>query len=548
MKKDNLFYIVISSYNNSDWVDVNINSVLNQTYSNYKVIYVDDASTDDTYNKVLKLVQDNTKFTIIRNDVNIKSTANHIKVYDSIQENNSIVVSLDGDDWFATDDVLQKLNDFYNAGDYWMTYGGMLVYTSNSDIGVANPQNTEYSDFVHKHKLYRRDTWRASHLRTFKKFLWDNVEVTDMYSSLDGEPRWHAADLQEMFMFMEMCPQEKIGVVDFYTYMWNNSKKNSERTNERESIDNTKYETEIRNKKIYNYIGTTQFKKLPQINAFSDYRERNSIPTKYSIVYNQSNGEFDITILQDSNIIKYLNNEIQVSGKVIADIHEPIQLFEQKEVYKQVIDNYTKFDRILSYDEDILKLPNSLFRMGGGEVVLNKNVHKQEYPLLQDNSLIQIYDKTKLCSIISSNKAFCKGHIFRIECVNEVLRETENVDMYGVGFNEIPGKISGLKDYMFSVAMENDQHNNYFTEKILDCFLTGTIPIYHGCPNISKFFNTDGFFTFETKEELVHIIRYEITPDEYEKRKPIIKENFDLAMKYWYDNDRYFDMFIKDLI
>ena len=36
---------------------------------------------------------------------------------------------------------------------------------------------------------------------------------------------------------------------------------------------------------------------------------------------------------------------------------------------------------------------------------------------------------------------------------------------------------------MFSVCIENDVYDTYFTEKILDCFATGTIPIYKGTKN-----------------------------------------------------------------
>jgi hypothetical protein len=52
----------------------------------------------------------------------------------------------------------------------------------------------------------------------------------------------------------------------------------------------------------------------------------------------------------------------------------------------------------------------------------------------------------------------------------------DRIDVYGRGISEIPNKEVGLKDYMFSFAVENDTYDTYFTEKILDCFATGTIP------------------------------------------------------------------------
>ena len=50
---------------------------------------------------------------------------------------------------------------------------------------------------------------------------------------------------------------------------------------------------------------------------------------------------------------------------------------------------------------------------------------------------------------------------------------------------------------MFSVAIENNVLRTYFTEKVLDCFATGTIPIYLGAPDIGDHFNIDGILTLD---------------------------------------------------
>ena len=101
------------------------------------------------------------------------------------------------------------------------------------------------------------------------------------------------------------------------------------------------------------------------------------------------------------------------------------------------------------------------------------------------------------------------------------------------------------QDYHFSIAMENGTMENYFTEKILDCMLAGTIPIYHGCTNIGDYFNLDGIITFNTKEELVNIL-LNINETTYKKRKDAIKENYQKAL-YWYeDNNKFYDKYLKE--
>ena len=545
---NNKFKIVVPSYNNEDWVETNIESILCQTYTNYEVIYINDNSTDNTENVLLPLIKNSNKFTYIKNDINLGALKNVLNVYNTHCIDDDIIIQIDGDDWLPNETVLEKLNELYIKHDYWMSYGKMVVYSDENTIAEANPQNTPFHDFIHKYQLYRRDLWRSSHLRAFRKFLFKNIDPSDFISKIDNKLYWHASDLALMYPLLEMCPIEKIGVIPFVSYVYNASKSNRIRTQEREHSSNAIYEDEIRHKKIYKrktFRHELNGEKLPLVNYISDYRERNSVPTNHSIVYNRTHGEFDITIVQDECILKIISGEIKIShGKLIADIHEPPYLFNQIKVYNEIYNNYQLFDAILTNNDMLLTLPNAIFRNSGHEVVLNKNIHTHEYPILQDNSLINIYEKTKHISCIASAKGITTGHLFRINCINSIIRNKCNIDLFGIGIREIRGKLDGLKDYRFSIAIENGMYKNYFTEKILDCFLTGTIPIYYGCPNISDFFNTNGFFTFNNEHELLEIIN-KLTIDDYINRLEIIKENFDRANKFWYDNDRFFDKYIK---
>lgn len=553
----NRFAIITPSYNNEDWVETYFDSIDCQTYKNYRIIYINDNSTDRTEELVLqRRLRNSENFTYIKSAN--RGAGENYKMGIGLCDDDDIILNVDGDDWLATPDVLMQLNDVYTKYDYWMTYGKMFAYSTdeasdNPIISEANPQNTPYDPFIHKYQLYRRDVWRASHLRTYRKFLFDKIDQKDFISRFDGKMFWHAHDLALMYPMLEMTPIEKIGVIQFPTYMYNASKTNALRTKEREQTDNSRFETEIRTKKTYKRSSdrsTLTGEKLPQVNFISDIKERNSIPTKFSIVYNQIDGEFDITLVQDDSILKVISGDIKVNkrnGKLVADVHEPPYLFTQSEVYQKVYQNSTMFDVILTNNEQLLTLPNAVFRNSGYEVVLNKNVHKSTWPILQDNSLIKLYDKSKLVSFITSNKTFTKGHEFRMNCFNYLCVNKAKVDMFGVGIREIVGKIEALKDYRFSIAIENGQCKNYFTEKILDCFLTGTIPIYHGCPNIGDFFNTDGFFIFNTEEELLKIL-ISLTEKDYSDRMAMIKENFEKADAWWYDNDRFFEKYLKKLI
>lgn len=540
---NNKFVIFTPSYNNSEWIEYNLASVLNQTYTNWKVIYINDASVDDTLERVTSIVGNNEKFTVIHNETNKGATYNYFEHLDLVEEND-IVIHLDGDDWLIDEYVLEKLNALYNKTDCWMTYGGMVLWDGNI-TKMVYPQNTHHNDFVHEHKYYKRDEWRASHLRTYRGFLLKALDKKYLKSLKTGEYYWHASDLAFQYAYMEMCGKEKIQVVDFFTQVYNQHFSITERTRQRESPDNYSYETEIRNRKTHRtglYQGT-----LPQVNVIGDYRERNSVPTKFSFVYNQTHGEFDITLIQDYNCVQYISGEYgKLSGIVIADLHEPRYLFNQSAVYELVMKNANKFDYIFTYDKQLLELPNAVFRNGGYECVLNKNIHLLEHPTLADESLFKVYEKSKNVSIITSNKTLTDLHVFRNDCVSFIKRHGLSVDIFGVGHNYIKQKLDGLKDYRYSVTIENGILDNYFTEKILDCFLTGTIPIYKGCPNIDQFFNVNGIITFDTLEHLKQIVDninsgvYVISPD-------VLEDNYNRALQYCYNNDKLFDKYLGKL-
>ena len=89
---------------------------------------------------------------------------------------------------------------------------------------------------------------------------------------------------------------------------------------------------------------------------------------------------------------------------------------------------------------------------------------------------------------------------------------------------------------MFHIAAENSRQKNYFTEKIIDCFASKTIPIYYGCPNLSSFFNMDGVITFSDVKDL-NTIFDTINEDYYNSRKEAIEDNYQVAKKFHSDND-----------
>ena len=255
MNIQNKFKIVIPSYNNETWAEANVASILNQTYTNYDVLYIDDCSTDDTNKIVKSITVDLPNWKIIRNETN-KRRGYNISPYNEnlmsfISNDDDILVFVDGDDWLYDEFVLDKLNNFYNTGKYWMTYGKFVCYPGGEE---GNPQNSKYPHDIHLNNLYRKDLWRASHLRTFRWWLYKRIELKSMIYSKTNNYYFHAEDLATSFPCLEMCPENKIGVADFYTYVFNATPSNRERGIKRETEAGFELEHEIRNSKPYEKI------------------------------------------------------------------------------------------------------------------------------------------------------------------------------------------------------------------------------------------------------------------------------------------------------
>src|SRR5215831_15554560 len=111
--------IIIPSYNNRQWYERNLSSVVAQDYRNFRIIYVDDCSSDRTGELVEQFIADcnaGSLIQLIRNPVHVGAMQN---LYNTIPscDDDEIVILLDGDDWFAHNGVLRKVNEVYVNSD-----------------------------------------------------------------------------------------------------------------------------------------------------------------------------------------------------------------------------------------------------------------------------------------------------------------------------------------------------------------------------------------------------------------------------------------------
>jgi hypothetical protein len=103
--------------------------------------------------------------------------------------------------------------------------------------------------------------------------------------------------------------------------------------------------------------------------------------------------------------------------------------------------------------------------------------------------------------------------------------------VFGRGYNPIDYKLYALRDYAFSLTIENSKFDYYFTEKLMDTFMTGTVPIYWGCPSIGDFFNLDGMIIVDNLEDIDRALN-QISIEKYNSMLPAITDNFNRAKEF----------------
>lgn len=268
-------------------------------------------------------------------------------------------------------------------------------------------------------------------------------------------------------------------------------------------------------KKQYNLVG----------GGFNNYNNGN----KASSIHKQES-KFIEWVDTGADETFYVDHAIGLAFDDEDSLKKYAWLLESANIYPEIIEdvrsNYLHYirvyDAIFTHNQELLSL------------------HKKfKFAPLQGSWITEpkLYEKSKLVSMICSNKSMCFGHEYRLSWAQKL---HDKVDFYGRGFNEIQTKEDGLKDYMFSVAIENASYETYFTEKIQDCFATGTIPIYYGSPDIDKFFNRDGIIFLNDDFDVS-----QLTPELYYDKLEAVKDNLERIKSFPINEDYIYKTYLE---
>lgn len=194
--------VIIASYNNMLYYRQNLDSVFDQSYSNYHIIYVDDCSTDGTYESVAAYIYNHKmedKVLLIHNNERYGALYNQYHAIHRCKDTDLAII-LDGDDSLHDNQVFTYINSVYKDPTIWLTYGQFMVYPSKA-MGwcIAMPEH------VVQRNGFREYGYIPGHLRTFYAGLFKQIKKEDLM--YEGDFFRMTGDIAVMFPMIEMARQ-----------------------------------------------------------------------------------------------------------------------------------------------------------------------------------------------------------------------------------------------------------------------------------------------------------------------------------------------------
>jgi glycosyltransferase involved in cell wall biosynthesis len=214
--------IIISPFWNSEKLTEKcILSLKNQYYTNFTAYFIDDMSTDNSYEIAKKTIGNDERFILIKNNEKKYKTNNFIDVIRNNPKINwdDVIIELDGDDELSDNFVLGRLNKIYMDENIWVC--GSRWMDENGNLGNYGKPNI---------KKVRKSSWNFSHLRTFRSFLFNLID--DEHLKYNGEYFKAACDLGHGIPILEMCGEEHFHYINepLYIYKWHDKQSYSDNT------------------------------------------------------------------------------------------------------------------------------------------------------------------------------------------------------------------------------------------------------------------------------------------------------------------------------
>lgn len=226
-KTENKFFVIIVfSDEKNSFCEKNLESIFTQSYPYFRVVYLGSGEGLDNYDKAQNFIAHlgyKDRVTFIKNPDGEKFFDMFYRTIHDCKDE-EVIIHLEGTDWLANKDVLEKLNKAYLDPDVWLTYGDCMEYPSLKKQELEPTVNRTLRDF-----RAEKTPWMLSHLKTYYagllKQLTPNVEGLKekaissedkmLMLSLLKIGKWHVRFIPEVLSIHQENKQEETGVKRF---------------------------------------------------------------------------------------------------------------------------------------------------------------------------------------------------------------------------------------------------------------------------------------------------------------------------------------------
>ena len=238
-------------------------------------------------------------------------------------------------------------------------------------------------------------------------------------------------------------------------------------------------------------------------------------------------------ILNDITLEEYNKIDFNLNYPKIYISVEP-ELILSNESF--LLNKYKDFHTIFTYNQHILDSCNNSKIFIPSSCWIDKLKYQN----------IDLSKKKFQISNLSGSKEMCMAHTFRKHIHNNQNLLIEFPIIFFISSFQKPvlekkinnrflneDKFDLFECFQFAIIIENTNQDNCLSEKIIDCLITKTIPIYYGAKNINKIFNTDGWIILNNLDinELIEKLK-NLNNEYYLKYINIIEYNYEEAKKY----------------
>lgn len=233
--------IVTGFYNAEQYIERCLYSIMSQTHKDYTCYITHDMSTDNSVNIIKEIIKDDKRFVLFDDytkklyqtgnfDTTIRNNANI--------DDNEVIIEVDGDDYLPNSRVFERINKVYENQNIWIANGSFRYH--DGSIGFASEQR----DFNN----LRKSNFTASHIRTWRAFLWRNILDSDLRDENGDYWQW-SGDLCFMYPMLEMATEEHYTFMKDINYVYNAENPINEHKIDMHMV--TDHAQKIRNKKPY---------------------------------------------------------------------------------------------------------------------------------------------------------------------------------------------------------------------------------------------------------------------------------------------------------